>query len=50
MRPIDAPDEELRRSLVEALGASVFEAAHGQGERSSVSQAVRYAAAPSAKG
>jgi predicted ATPase/DNA-binding CsgD family transcriptional regulator len=42
MRPIQTPDEALRRSLVEALGASAFEAAHGQGERLSPSRALQH--------
>ena len=41
MRPIQTPDEALRRSLVQALGASAFEVAHGQGERLSPSQALQ---------
>jgi predicted ATPase/DNA-binding CsgD family transcriptional regulator len=43
MRPIQPPDEELRRSVVRALGISAFDTAHGEGERLSPTQALQFA-------
>jgi predicted ATPase/DNA-binding CsgD family transcriptional regulator len=40
MRPLRAPDEALRRSLVAVLGAADFDTAHGEGERLSPTQAL----------
>jgi hypothetical protein len=40
MRPLRAPDETLRRSLVEALGAADFDTVHGEGQRLSPTQAL----------
>jgi len=34
-RPIEPPEEQLRRSLVQALGAAAFDSAHREGERRS---------------
>jgi hypothetical protein len=43
MRPIQPPDEELRRSLVRVLGPEAFDTAYGEGERLSPAQALRFA-------
>ncbi|TDC53241.1 hypothetical protein E1212_06105 [Jiangella ureilytica] len=43
MRPIQPPDEELRRSLVRVLGRAEFDAARAEGERLSPTQALRIA-------
>jgi hypothetical protein len=43
MRPIQPPDEELRRSLVRVLGTAAFDIAHGAGERLSPTQALQLA-------
>ncbi len=43
MRPIHPPDEELRQSLVQVLGAAAFDTAHGEGERLSAAQALKLA-------
>ncbi|MEO3860974.1 LuxR C-terminal-related transcriptional regulator [Acrocarpospora sp. B8E8] len=42
MRPIQPPDEELRRSLVQVLGAGAFATAYGEGECLSPAQALRF--------
>ncbi len=39
-RPVQLPDEELRRSLVRMLGAAAFNAAHADGQRLSPAQAL----------
>jgi predicted ATPase/DNA-binding CsgD family transcriptional regulator len=41
MRPIKAPDEELRRSLARDLGATAFDTAHAEGERMSPTQVLQ---------
>jgi predicted ATPase/DNA-binding CsgD family transcriptional regulator len=46
MRPIEPPDEELRRSLKEILGNAPFETAHAEGERISPTQALLLASTP----
>jgi len=43
MRPVQPPDEELRRSLQRALGAYAFDRAHGEGKRLSPTEALRLA-------
>jgi hypothetical protein len=40
MRPIQAPDQELRRSLARMLGNAAFDAAYGEGRRLSPAQAL----------
>jgi hypothetical protein len=42
MRPIRPSDDQLRRNLVGALGLAAFDAARGEGERLSPTQALRY--------
>jgi hypothetical protein len=44
MRPSRPSDDELRRSLMEILGAPAFDAAHAEGERLSPTQALQAAA------
>src|SRR5262249_17104423 len=44
MRPIQPPDEELRRSLVRVLGTAAFDAAYTEGGRLSPAQALQLAA------
>ncbi len=44
MRPVEQPEQDLRRSLVRVLGAAAFDAARHTGERLSPSQALRYTA------
>jgi tetratricopeptide (TPR) repeat protein len=41
MRPIQAPDQELRRSLARLLGSVAFDAAYGEGQRLSPTQALQ---------
>jgi hypothetical protein len=41
MRPTQAPDQELRRSLARLLGSAVFDAAYGEGQRLSPAQALQ---------
>jgi len=41
MRPIQAPDQELRRSLARVLGDAAFDAAYGEGQRLSPAQALQ---------
>jgi hypothetical protein len=41
MRPIEPPDEELHRSLVQVLGKAAFDTAHREGERLSLTQALQ---------
>jgi len=41
MRPIHAPDQELRRSLARVLGDAAFDAAYGEGQRLSPAQALQ---------
>jgi hypothetical protein len=43
MRPIQPPDIELRQSLIQDLGTSTFDTAHGEGERLSATQALKLA-------
>jgi hypothetical protein len=43
MRPIQPPDQELRRSLVRTLGAAAFDTAHREGESLSPTQALQFA-------
>ena len=43
MRPIHPPDEELRRTLRQALGPAAFDDAHGEGARLSPTEALRLA-------
>jgi len=43
MRPVEPTDEELHRSLVRILGATVLDAAHDEGERLSPAQALQLA-------
>ncbi|TDO45957.1 putative ATPase [Kribbella sp. VKM Ac-2527] len=44
MRPLQPRDDELRRSLVQVLGAEEFNAAHREGQRLSPTQALHLAA------
>jgi predicted ATPase/DNA-binding CsgD family transcriptional regulator len=46
MRPVEPPDEELRRSLNGILGTAAFETAHAEGEHISVTQALGLASTP----
>jgi hypothetical protein len=46
MRPVEPPDEELRRSLNGILGTAAFDTAHAEGERISVMQALGLASTP----
>jgi predicted ATPase/DNA-binding CsgD family transcriptional regulator len=41
MRPVQPPDEVIRRSLVQALGAAAFSSAYREGERLSPTEALR---------
>jgi hypothetical protein len=41
MRPVDPPDEELGRSLKAILGTPTFDTAHAEGERTSLTHALR---------
>jgi hypothetical protein len=41
MRPIQEPDQELRRSLASMLGRAAFDAAYGEGQRLSPAQALQ---------
>jgi hypothetical protein len=41
MRPTQAPDQELRRSLARLLGSAAFDAAYGEGQRLSPTQALQ---------
>ena len=41
MRPTHAPDQELRRSLARLLGSAAFDAAYGEGQRLSPTQALQ---------
>lgn len=43
MRPIQAPDDELRRSLAQALGIAAFEAAYREGRGLTPAQALQHA-------
>jgi hypothetical protein len=43
MRPIQPPDEELHRSLTQALGTAVFDLAHAEGARLTPTQALERA-------
>jgi len=43
MRPIQAPDQELRRLLARLLGSAAFDAAYGEGQRLSPTQALQAA-------
>jgi hypothetical protein len=43
MRPIQAPDQELRRLLASLLGSAAFDAAYGEGQRLSPTQALQAA-------
>lgn len=45
MRPLRAPDETLRRSLVKALGTADFDTAHAEGGRLSPTQALELVSA-----
>jgi hypothetical protein len=46
VRPIDPPDEELRRRLIGALGAAAFEGAHREGKGLTAAQALQAASFP----
>jgi hypothetical protein len=41
MRPIQPPDEELHRTLMQDLGAAAFNSAHREGEQLSPAEALR---------
>jgi hypothetical protein len=43
MRPTEPPDQELRRSLVRVLGTAAFDAAYGEGQQLSPTQALQAA-------
>lgn len=43
MRPTQPPDQELRRTLVRALGTAAFDAAYAEGQRLSPTQALHAA-------
>jgi hypothetical protein len=43
MRPVQPPDQELRRSLVRVLGTAAFDAAFSEGELMSPVQALQHA-------
>jgi hypothetical protein len=46
MRPIEPPDEKLRRSLKRILGTAAFDTAHAEGERTSPTNALRLTSTP----
>jgi hypothetical protein len=45
MRPTQPPDQELRRSLVQVLGTAAFDAAYGEGQPLSPTQALQVTSA-----
>jgi hypothetical protein len=46
MRPINQPDEQLRRSLEQILGSEAFDTAHTEGERTPLRQTLQPASTP----
>jgi hypothetical protein len=45
MRPTQPPDQDLRRSLVQVLGTAAFDAAYGEGQPLSPTQALQVTSA-----